>query len=114
MGKTNLMTLGKSRLYDLYKCSCCGLQGKSYHLGYITIRKSDVNKMQKCKSSIKHKYVKITYCNAVGEQFSKLTPGSIHEIITPPKGYDNSKGEWVQGLTEPVLLLAGEYIYMEE
>lgn len=112
--KQNLMTLGKSRLYDLYKCSCCGLQGKSYHFGYITIRESDVNKMQKCKSSIKHKYVKITYCSAIGKQFSKLTPGSIHEIITPPKGYDNSKGEWVQGLTEPVLLLAGEYIYMEE
>lgn len=112
--KQNLMTLGKKRGYDLYKCRCCGLQGKSYRLGTITVRESDVNKLQKCKGRIKHTHLKVTFCKACGPEFSKLIPGSVHEIITPPKGYDNSKGEWVQGLTEPVLLLAGEYIYVEE
>lgn len=112
--KQNLMTLGKKHAYDIFKCSCCGIEGKSYHLGYIKICNKDIPKMLKCKCASKgKKYVKVTYCTAFGEEFSKLTPGSVHEIITPPAGYDNSKGEWVQGLTEPVLLLAGEYVYLE-
>jgi hypothetical protein len=112
--KQNLMTLGKKRLYDLYKCSCCGIQGKSYRFGTITIKEADIKKMLKCKSKGKHKRLKVTFCRACGSEFSNLIPGSIHEIINPPEGYDNSKGEWVQGLTEPVLLLSGEYTYMED
>lgn len=112
--KQNLMTLGKTRAYDLYKCRCCGIEGKSYRLGMITVPEKYKNKLQKCKRKGNRTKVKVTFCRAVGPEFSKLTPGSIHDIVTPPKGYDNSKGEWVQGLTEPVLLLAGEYVYLED
>lgn len=112
--KKNIMTLGKKRMYDLYKCKHCGIEGKSYHLGTITVPEKYKNKLQKCKRKSNHTKVKIILCRAVGHEFSKLIPGSIHDIITPPKGYDNSKGEWVQGLTEPVLLLSGEFEYLED
>lgn len=113
--KQNLMTLGKSKFYDLYKCRCCGLEGKSYHLGYITIRNSDVNKMKKCTcSKTFHKRIRVTNCTAFGPQFHNITPGSIHEIVTPPTGKTSERGEWVMGVGEPVLLLAGEYVYMED
>lgn len=39
--------------------------------------------------------------------YSNLTPGSIHPLITPPKGEaDNfqDKGVWVQGVDRPVKL----------
>lgn len=110
--KQNLVTLGKTRLYDIYKCKNCGIQGKSYRLGSIDVPEKYAYKLKKCRCKIKHSQVKITFCRAVGPEFSKLTPGSIHNIIDPPAGENNSKGEWVQGLTEPVLLLSGEFVYV--
>lgn len=53
----------------------------------------------------------IHWDRAVGKQFSNLTPGSEHDIVPPPPGQDNKRGEWVMGVGEPVLLLAGEYVY---
>lgn len=49
MGKTNLVTQGKRKAYDTYKCAQCGLTGKSYHLGNITIAEKDISKVYKCK-----------------------------------------------------------------
>lgn len=113
--KQNLMTLGKTRAYDIYKCSCCGVQGKSYRLGTITVRQTDIKKMEKCKvKRLKPTYIKIICCRAVGRQFSNLTPGSIHEIIAPPEGETNKRGEWVMGVDEPVLVLSDEYEYVKE
>lgn len=114
--KQNLTTLGINKTYDLYKCKCCGIKGKSYHLGYITVRECDVKKMAKCcgKKRNRPTRLKVTRCNAFGKEFSQLIPGSIHDIISPPQGEDNSRGEWVQGVSEPVLLLSGEYEYLEE
>lgn len=110
--KQNLVTLGKNRAYDIYKCAKCGITGKSYHIGYIQIKKSDMKKFEKCKT-IKTKKIQVTNCKAFGDQFKNITPGSIHEIVPPPEGETNKRGEWVMGVTEPVLLLAGEYIYLE-
>lgn len=114
--KKNLVTMGKKRMYDLYQCSRCGLQGKSYHFGLITIRDCDIAKMKRCLNENIKTYtrLKVINCTAFGEQFTKLTPGSVHNIIDPPEGCDNSRGEWVQGLSEPVLLLAGEFVYLED
>lgn len=48
--KQNLATQGGKKMYDVYKCRKCGITGKSYRLGTISIRESDIMKMQKCSS----------------------------------------------------------------
>lgn len=116
--KQNLITLGVKKQYDVYKCKKCGITGRSYYFGMITIKESETNKINKCtdKGRKKKLYnkIKIIQCNAFGKQFERLTPGSIHDIISPPSGETNERGEWVMGNTEPVLLLAGEYEYITE
>lgn len=112
--KQNVVTIGVKRGYDLYKCRKCGVTGKSYRLGTISIRESYVKKMLKCRAKIEKKFTRImvTDCKAVGSQFANLTPGSKHDIVPPPPGQNNKRGEWVMGVGEPVLLLAGEFIYL--
>lgn len=56
--------------------------------------------------------VKVTKCNAFGDEFKNLTPGSIHELVAPPDGEDNSRGVWVMGVNSKVLLLHGEFEYI--
>ena len=53
--------------------------------------------------------IKISQCTAVGPAFQNLTADSIHTVIKPPKGQNNSLGEWVMGVGEPVLVLCIEY-----
>nr|DAX92104.1 MAG TPA: hypothetical protein [Caudoviricetes sp.] len=112
-GKINLVTQGKKHQFDIFQCVRCGLVGKSYCLGTITIPEKDVPKMNKCKGVKQASHIKITYCRAFGNEFSGLTPGSIHTIIHSPKGENNQRGEWVMGKTEPVLVLFGEFEYIE-
>lgn len=116
--KQNITTQGKNKMYDVFRCKRCGIIGKCYHLGYIKIKESDVKKMMKCKGeSFKKTFnrrIKVTHCKAFGSAFGNITPGSIHEIVTPPAGETSERGEWVMGVGEPVLLLAGEYIYLED
>lgn len=115
--KQNIVTIGKKRGYDVYKCKKCGITGKSYRLGMIDIKDADVKKMQKCNSLKKgkslYKKVKIINCKAFGDQFKNIIPGSVHNIVPPPPGESSERGEWVMGVSEPVLLLAGEYMYIE-
>jgi hypothetical protein len=64
--------------------------------------------------------IQIIECSAVGGIFANLTPGSIHEVVTPPKApkearipanYENNDdGVWVQGVGEPVRVLRREYM----
>lgn len=114
--KQNLTTQGVSRMHDVYKCRKCGIIGKSYKLGTISIKESDVKKMQKCSPNQTNtfKRIMVTDCKAFGEKFANITPGSKHDIVPPPTGQDNNRGEWVMGVGEPVLLLAGEFIYIIE
>ena len=53
--KQNIVTIGKKRGYDVYKCKKCGITGKSYRFGMIDIKDADVKKMQKCNSLKKGK-----------------------------------------------------------
>ena len=53
--------------------------------------------------------IKVIKCNAVGENFLNLTPGSEHETVPAPEKYGHLSGVWVMGLNEPVRLLKGEY-----
>lgn len=111
--KVNLVTRGKRKAHDVYRCRQCGLIGKSYHLGTISVTEKDVCKMEKCKGLKRTSSIMITNCKAFGSEFSGLTPCSIHAIIQPPEGKNRDKGEWVMGKTEPVLVLFGEFQYLE-
>lgn len=107
--KQNLMTVNiAGKPCDIYKCTKCGVQGKSFQLGKITLRKDDA---VRCNGISNEKSLKVTHCTAVGKEFVGLTPGSVHNIVCPPKGKNNKKGEWVMGQTEPVMLLFSEFVY---
>lgn len=114
--KQNLVTQ-KDRLgyFDLYRCGRCGLVGKSYKLGMITIDgRASLKKVNNCsKTFASNGLVSIINCSAFGEEFVNLTPGSIHEIVDPPEGCDNSRGVWVMGSTKPVLLLREEFLLVD-
>lgn len=114
--KQNLTTQGVRKMYDVYKCRKCGIIGKSYRLGTITIKESDVKKFQKCspKQTKTFKRIMVTDCKAFGDQFANIKPGSKHDIVPPPPGQNNKRGEWVMGVGEPVLLLAEEFVYINE
>lgn len=90
--------------------------GKSYTLGLLEIAERDRKKAAMCEGARKFakSYVKVIRCNACGKAFGNLTPGSIHKVVPPPNGEKNSRGEWVMGVGEPVLLLFGEFSYTDE
>ena len=100
--------------YDLYVCANCGLEGKSYAIGCIEIQERYRKRAECCQGLKRRKYIRITRCSAFGEQFRAFVPNSVHEVIPAPKGEDNSRGEWVMGKTEPVLLLFREFEYVEQ
>lgn len=103
----------KGRHFDVYKCSLCGLTGKAYSLTHITIDGRSKGGPV-CPKAPKASKIKITECRAVGKAFGNLTPDSIHDIIPPPKDKDNSRGVWVMGVGEPVLVLFGEFQEVKE
>ena len=103
-------------IYDEFRCKHCGLRGKSYTLGLLEIAERDRKKAAMCKGARKFakSYVKVIRCDACGKAFANLTPGSIHKVVPSPDGEKNSRGEWVMGVGEPVLLLFGEFSYTDE
>lgn len=112
--KVNLVTRRNGKgFYDLYKCKFCGLQGKSYHIGTISFLNRDLEKARLCPKRPIYKKIKIINFNGYSPEFENITPGSVHEIIPPPEGYDNKDGEWVMGKTEPILILFREFKYMQ-
>ena len=119
-GKVNLTTIMKrGRLYDIYRCSECGIEGKRYGLsGQLELLTSvSDKKIKECtglskqmKDEFVGKWVKITECTAVNPQFKALLPGSIHKIVTPPEGFINGdRGVWVMGVGQPVKVLFNEF-----
>lgn len=103
-------------IYDEFRCKHCGLKGKSYTLGLLEIAERDRKKAAMCKGARKFakSYVKVIRCEACGKVFANLTPGSIHKVVPSPDGEKSSRGEWVMGVGEPVLLLFGEFSYTDE
>lgn len=113
--KSLINQMSRKGIYDIYKCERCGMEGKSYRLGTIEISDRDYNKNKGiCRCRKDTKKIKILRVNAAGIEFKSLIPGSIHDVIDPPAGYDNSRGVWVMGYSEPVLVLFGEYDEFEE
>ena len=112
--KVNIVTMYGKKPHDIYKCKRCGVTGKSYRLGTIEIPERSIPKMQLCQGIHRATSIKIIRCGACGEEFRALVPGSIHQVVSPPEGQDNKRGEWVMGKTEPVLVLFGEFQYLKE
>lgn len=113
--KVNLMTIKSSKgFHDLLVCRNCAMKGRSYSLGEIRIsniyKKERVFNCSKRKPIVLPKRVKITYCNAAGQQFKNLSPGTEHDVINTPVGKEHLKeGVWVMGVGEPVRILPDEY-----
>jgi hypothetical protein len=114
--KQNLVTIGKGgKMFDQMVCRNCGMKGRRY--GFTTVEVSGSYKREsvylcpKAKPIVVPERVKVTRCTAAGEQFSNLTPESVHDVVTPPDGYKNDHtGVWVMGVGEPVKLLTNEFI----
>lgn len=91
------------------------MKGKIFN--FSTVEVSEKYKIESVKLCPKAelripKKVKVTLCLAFSEKFSNLKPGSIHEVVTPPEGYENDHtGVWVMGVGETVKLLADEYVF---
>ena len=113
--KQNLVTIsGRKGNYDIYKCSQCGIEGRSYHLGTIDIPEKFAHKANSCPKLLKKGKIRVIRCTAVGAQFKNLTPNSIHNVIDVPAGKSSTRGVWVMGVDEPVMLLYGEFNFIDE
>lgn len=111
--KENLVTICSGKeVYDIFKCSLCGIKGKSIKLGTIKLD-GRLKNPDDCKKAGIPKKIKIKECTAMGKQFRNLKPGSVHKIIESPQKekFPNGKkgGVWVMGIGEPVRVLRGEY-----
>lgn len=112
--KQNLVTeKDRKGLHDRLKCRQCGLEGKTRQLGVIEIGEAHKNKIS-CPNAPSIERIAITRCTAHGPKFANLTPGSEHDTVRPPAGYDESRGVWVMGVGEPVLVLFGEFRPIKE
>lgn len=119
--KVNLVTRAELRgrkFYDIFKCKNCGLQGKSFCLGELEVH-GNIKNPESCRKAPVSVKIRITRCTAYGPQFENLTNNSIHEIVNPPEDkkeqHPNGKGGvWVMGVGEPVRVLFGEFIELDE
>lgn len=110
--KTNLVTRAGKKLHDNYQCRKCGLKAKMVSFGELQISERSRKKFGHCVGAKATTRIEIIDCKAFGSQFRNLTPGSIHDIIDPPEGYDNKGGVWVMGVSEPVKVLFREFKYI--
>jgi hypothetical protein len=60
------------------------------------------------------KQIKVLITPPCGDRSTNLTPGSIHSVVEPPKEEaikhpNGARGYWVDGTTEPILMLFGEF-----
>lgn len=113
--KQNLVTIRKKgKMFDEMVCKNCGMKGERH--GFVSVEVSEkyniknVHLCPKAPKIILPKKIKVVKCTAHGKQFLNLLPNSIHEVVTPPEGYENDHtGIWVMGIGEPVKLLPFEF-----
>lgn len=118
--KKNLVTkMGRKGGYDEMVCSNCGMKGRRYGFETVevaeTYKLENVNLCPKAKPSTIPKKIKVVKCGAFGKQFENLIPESTHDVIEAPKPYKNDHtGVWVMGVGEPVKLLNGEFVQVND
>ena len=118
--KVNLVTLhsGKNS-YDLYKHTS-GVTGKRWGIKeWLILTEKDFKKYylwaKNRNNTLKGRIVRITRCDACGNKFKNLTPGSKHIVIPPPESKtEDDRGVWVMGVGEPVKILNNEFKYVNE
>lgn len=108
--KQNLITISGTKPHDILKCKC-GVYGKSYRLGQITVANKFQKRLFKCPLNKKVlEKIKIKKCTAFGDHFANITPGSIHQVIpAPPPNKDDGLGVWVNGVGAPVKVMNEEF-----
>lgn len=118
--KVNLVTLhsGKNS-YDLYKHTS-GVTGKRWGIKeWLILTEKNFKKYSlwtnNRNKTLKGRTVRITRCDACGNQFKNLIPGSKHTVIPPPESKtEDDRGVWVIGVGEPVKILNNEFKYVNE
>ena len=113
--KQNIVTrkYGK-KLYDIYRCKNCGIEGKSYQIGTISIQNRFYKKAPCCPYTTEKAYKVESFMLYRLSHQSLITSLKVVFLTfsLPPPGEDNKLGEWVMGVSQPVLLLDGEFEYI--
>lgn len=88
------------KLYDIYRCKHCGIEGKSYQIGTISIQNKFYKKAPCCLGIQQKKptKLKVLCCTAFSPEFDNIIKGCIFDILPPPPGEDNKLGEWMENL----------------
>jgi hypothetical protein len=113
---------GKDGPYDIYKCTKCDIEGKRFeNESCITlIKQFPEDKIKFCgymdrPDPFIGKKIKITKCWAMGANYNKCFPDSMHQVINPPFGLDNiSQGVWIQGTMEPIKVFFDEFVLITD
>lgn len=82
------------------------------------MRSEDLDVIERNPSPVKKigRKIRISGFEGFSSEFVNLIEGSIHECLERPERYKNKElqdGEWVWGVTEPVLVLRREFNYIE-
>lgn len=118
--KQNLVTISKGRKsYDIYKCKCCGLEGKRASFTDViqvtrnkvscTFYKAQIKKAKEEKENCdKVKIIDHYPCHSFG-----LVYGNIYDRVECPvsekEKYNNDIWVYSEKRKEPIRLLSGEY-----
>lgn len=120
--KTNLVTLpGKRGSYDEMRCGNCGLRGKRRRVDILEVDgRTSPNNLEKCPKvpSKAPRKVRITNFGGHSPNFTNMIGGSVHDVVEPPSDYkskfpNSQLTVWVNGVFEPMRLLAGEFEVVE-
>lgn len=114
--KQNLVTkTSRGKHYDEMTCSLCGMKGERYGLTVVRVSEKYIYEhVVTCSKASPFEWpekIEIVEVRAVGYKFENLTPGTIHDVVAPPEGYNNDRrGVWVMGQGARVKVLTEEYI----
>ena len=127
--KVNLVTQKESggRMFDMLKCSKCGIKGKRYGVDEVIMVSNSYSdkKIKECDGSLKKELecgpdeyvgrkIKVGHVTVMNSAFDNLKPGTEHQVIVPPPDKLNGeRGIWLQGIGEPVMLLFGEFVFVD-
>lgn len=71
------------KLYDIYRCKHCGIEGKSYQIGTISIQNKFYKKAPCCPGVQQKKptKLKVLCCTAFSPEFDNIIKGCILDIL---------------------------------